>query len=450
MALPPAVYEPAAILGRTDPDSGDETEKDESEQAEDEALLRFVNERALASLTPALHNPTRLSRPLHTPTGGKLQLRELQNTRRREQAIAYNKGDNQRSASRGEPDRPGRRFAKRPRVEHDQRDVTMTSAGSVSDASGLDADITNDLANETDSGNASAASAAGQAVEAGKDGSTLKDQATGEAKAKAKDSKAKKKKKIPVPSDMKASEFSKQFPTAQAYALYLRRAPEDRHPMRPHKAAALAGVRAYFVTTEKTLAKSLAIQMDNITRHGGLVQSAFVPSFAFGTTMPPENATTHVIAYKPAGDLELRFKDILKILGLQDDAALVGAEVARGDTSARSRPVWVVQHEWLVETCKLIDAHREGTGAGRASTALARRKPEFAHLVQCAGDKQRSKRAKLEMKRSSGNFGSGAETSDRVGIIPGMEEYHMPESQLSTFVASLTSRIACRDLPSVR
>ena len=51
MALPPAAYpyEDAAILGRTESDSGDETEKDESEQAEEQALLQFISKRALSS-----------------------------------------------------------------------------------------------------------------------------------------------------------------------------------------------------------------------------------------------------------------------------------------------------------------------------------------------------------------------------------------------------------------
>ena len=50
MALPPTAYpyEHAAIRGWTEPDSGDETEKDESDQAEEQALLQFINERALS------------------------------------------------------------------------------------------------------------------------------------------------------------------------------------------------------------------------------------------------------------------------------------------------------------------------------------------------------------------------------------------------------------------
>ena len=207
---------------------------------------------------------------------------------------------------------------------------------------------------------------------------------------------------------MKDAEFRKNYPTPSSYASYLALpSPTERHSIARDRNATLDGVRALFLSTEKYLSKAIAVNMENLVRMGGQVQSTFISPFDADGNIDSSKiseATTHIIAFPPPGTAPdyLKFKDVMRhmqpILGKKaPESAVVGAAASTGEDAslARERPVWVVRPLWLSECCKLAEESAPGQ---------ARKRSEYGYLIACDGDKKLSKMNMLKRKRSSGIF----------------------------------------------
>ena len=217
--------------------------------------------------------------------------------------------------------------------------------------------------------------------------------------------KGKRKTKKPTQPPYNAKDFLKRFPTIVSYAMYLNGSRDSLHPMAYHEQAPLEGIRAHFVTDSKCLTKALAINMDIVARLGGKVQEKFTSSYSH---LAMKDTTTHIIV----ASKDLRFKHILKLLHLKEEADLVGPAVAAGQHIG-SREVWVVKMDWLQQCC---------TVANHKRTTKAKKIAELPWLVECEGDK---KRRKSQLLRPNS-------TASAV-FDPGLSEFNMPgESQMST------------------
>lgn len=199
-------------------------------------------------------------------------------------------------------------------------------------------------------------------------------------------------------------DFAKRFSTPPIFARHLATSPPaDLQFLQYFKPPApLSGVRALFVTPEKSLVKQMAILMANVVRMGGQIQDALLlPSLPSKDIVVNANQadaiqhTTHVILYWSDSFPEPKFRDVLRLLALENEEDLVGAETAAG-TSGANRPVWVVKKSWVIECAKQP-----------ALTGTARKVAEMAHLVQCEGDKKRKKSAMLRnASRSTASIGT--------------------------------------------
>ena len=227
-----------------------------------------------------------------------------------------------------------------------------------------------------------------------------------------------KRKAKPVPTPWTTKDFAKKFSTAASFAKHLTEADEVELEwlQRFKEPAPLLGVRAFFATSERVLSKQMAILMSNIVRMGGIVQDTLqLPNFS-QQGAANSTATTHVIVYSQDNAPEPKFRDVLKMLKLKDEAALVGEEVAEG-TSSRTRHLWVVKKSWVIDCSKQP-----------SNTGTARKLAEMAHLVQCDGDKKRRKDAFVRNASRSSLSPARSITRDLE-----MEEFKMPgESQAST------------------
>lgn len=224
--------------------------------------------------------------------------------------------------------------------------------------------------------------------------------------------------KKPLPEPWTCKDFKTRFPHPAAFVIYLNSPIEDRHPILFHKDAPLAGVRAYFVSFSKGLSKSLAVNMNHLFRLGGLVQEVFTSPFGHTEASKPknENCTTHVIVYSEGAGVSMKFKDVMKQLHITEEALLVGKSVSDGVQST-TRDLWVIKSDWLVECVKQADQqYNNGMKAKKLS--------EMGYLVECEGDKKRRK--DFLLRRRS--------TASIVIDPPDMDDFHMPESQASTWV----------------
>lgn len=224
--------------------------------------------------------------------------------------------------------------------------------------------------------------------------------------------------KKPLPEPWTCRDFKTRFPHPAAFVVYLNKSPEERHPICFHKDAPLHGVRAFFVSFAKGLSISMAVNMNHLFRLGGLVQDAFSSPFGHieeNTVITPSKHTTHVIVYSEGSSPSMKFKDVMKALSIMNEAGLVGQQVADGEHST-TREVWVIRSEWLVECVKQADQTR-------SSGQKAKKLSEMGYLVECEGDKKRRK-----------NFLLRRQSTASVGAHPplDMDDFHMPESQLST------------------
>lgn len=228
--------------------------------------------------------------------------------------------------------------------------------------------------------------------------------------------KAKGRAKKPVPEPWTSKDFKTRFPHPAAFVLYLNGPSEERHPIVLHKDAPLNGVRAFFVSHHHTLSKAMAVTMNHLFRLGGTIQDAFKSPFGKTTTTGPSNNghTTHVIVYTD-GNLEMKFKDVLKALTLADEVSLVGQSVADGENST-SRDVWVIRSDWIVQCVKQADQQRD-------SGQKAKKLSEMGFLIECEGDKKRRKNFLLRRQSTASVVADPRQD---------MEDFHMPESQIST------------------
>ena len=207
-------------------------------------------------------------------------------------------------------------------------------------------------------------------------------------------------------------EFSKRFSSLESYSTYLTGPPDSLHAISYNKHAPLSGVRAFFVTEEKYLSKAMAINMDNIARLGGMVQGTFIPS---SSRAVPDYTTTHIIV----ASASLRFKDVLKLLHLTDEAELVGSRAAAGVLGAKPK-VWVVKIAWLHKCCAYANDPR---------SIKVKKLSEIPWLVEAEGDKKRRK-GQLICQKSF--------VSD-----PAWDDFNVPEeSSTSTSVALSPFRIS--------
>lgn len=223
--------------------------------------------------------------------------------------------------------------------------------------------------------------------------------------------------KKPLPEPWTCKDFKTRFPHPAAFVVYLNKPADERHPVNFHKDAPLDGVRAFFISFAKGLSISMAVNMNHLFRLGGLVQDTFCSPFGHsGHSKPsPEGHTTHVIVYSEGSGPKMKFKDVMKALAIAEEAHLVGQEVADGVHSTK-RDVWVITSDWLVDSVKQADQQRS-TGQ------KAEKKNEMGYLVECEGDKKRRKT--FTLRRQS--------TASIVVDPPlDMDDFHMPESQLST------------------
>jgi hypothetical protein len=223
--------------------------------------------------------------------------------------------------------------------------------------------------------------------------------------------------KKPLPEPWTCKDFKTRFPHPTAYIAYLNGTPEERHPIVMHRDAPLDGVRAFFVSFSKGLSKSMAVNMNHLFRLGGRIQNVFVSPFSstdIADMTDLASTTTHLIVYSEGTGASMKFKDVMKALNLVEEALLVGQSVADGDQST-SRDLWVIRSDWLVECVKQADQKRP-------SGQKAKKLSEMAYLVECEGDKKRRKNFLLR-KMSSASV---------VVDPPDMDNFHMPESQLST------------------
>lgn len=219
-------------------------------------------------------------------------------------------------------------------------------------------------------------------------------------------------KKASPPPPISTKDFLKTH-SCLSWSKYLSQAPDTLHRIAYHRDAPLSGVRAFFVTAEKSFSKAMATHMENVVRLGGSIHESFRSPFT--PSKRPQECTTHIIVFSSANSPSPRFKDVLRCMSVAEPADIVGREVASGQP-VTERKVWVVNSQWLVECCKMADVQN------RRPNDRAKKLQEMGFLVECDGDKERRK-SFIVQSRSNASISANNSLADFA--MPG-------DSQLST------------------